>query len=263
MTHAVLVLPRSGKPRVIGPFDSEGAAAAWVGARRTPDADYLVQPMETPSPHTYGAHARVPLPYPRVEPGQLLPGQGALRGPEAAIVRTTDPARYGTPVAQWVEGDAYGRTASFHGLLALLNIASTDGRVLVTNPNFMIGHFASVPIPVMVTDGRGQIYVVGVVERVALRGARLEGFGRLSLTALQVSAPDLFRRYILNQTEDGLLAEWDLIPCSIGVGHGEQSEKDGRTVITGDWHLREIAIGTEPVWPGVGLELDDFTDERS
>lgn len=245
MTHAVLVLPRSGKPRVIGPFETEGAADAWVSTRRKPDADYLVQPMETPSPHTYGAHAMVPSPAPR---------QRTELVQERSI-------RSGTPVSQWVEGDAFGKHVNFHGLLALLNIASTDGRVLITNPNFMVGHFAAVPVPVMVADGKGQIYIVGIVERVAVRGARLEGFGTLSLTALQMCAPDLFQRYILNQTEDGLLAEWDLIPCSIGVGHGEQSEKDGRTVITGDWHLREIAIGTEPVWPGVGLQLDDFTNE--
>lgn len=231
MPHVVLVIPRSGRPRAVGPFLTEATAARWLEGHADPGADHLVQPLEEPFKYQYGRHSLVPSPVPR------------------------DLAAGGRPIDQWQTGDAQGKTAHFKGMLARCNVASSDGRVLVMDGDNALTHFTAVPVPVLAVSPQGSLAIIGVVERVHADHSAIYGEGRISLTALQANLPDLARQVLIPNTE---MAAVPLIPCSVGVGHGVANDHDGRTYVTGDWFLREVAVGTEAVWAGVGLQLTEI-----
>jgi hypothetical protein len=160
-------------------------------------------------------------------------------------------------------------SASFSGVIARLNVATQDGRVLEFDDDPR--HFPTMPVPVIAVDLRsdGTNEIVGRVEGVTVRqevyGAELHGRGWLDLSELFRMFPDY---------EDSLLPkgmgpnppEIPLIGCGVAVVGGEIKGGHDRPerlfTIGGTWTLQSLQVygaGSPVVWPGVGLRLEEIT----
>lgn len=92
MTQQILMILPSTEdeaPRLVGPFLTEATATAWADTKKIDPIRRVIRPLESPtSIYGYGRHALIPSPEPRRMVG-MLPGEGALRGRNAAKVPPT------------------------------------------------------------------------------------------------------------------------------------------------------------------------------
>jgi hypothetical protein len=153
-------------------------------------------------------------------------------------------------------------TASFEGMIARLNVATQDGRVLEFDDS--PAHFPAMPVPVLAVDlGSSTGELVGRIEGVTVRqetyGSELHGRGWLDLSELFRMFPD-YEELLLSPQPGGI----PLIGCGVAVVGGEI--KGGDTpeqlfTIAGAWTLQSLHVydvGAPIVWPGVGLRLEDI-----
>lgn len=157
-------------------------------------------------------------------------------------------------------------TASFEGIIARLNVATQDGRVLEFDDDPR--HFPAMPVPVIAVDlGDGTNEIVGRVEGVTVRqevyGAELHGRGWLDLSELFRMFPEYEDSLLPNQPyqDDGM----PLIGCGVAVVGGEIKGGEGPDqlfTIGGTWTFQSLQVydvGSLIVWPGVGLRLEEIT----
>lgn len=121
MTQQVLmILPSTEdeKPRMVGPFLTEATANAWADSKEIEPYRRVIRPLESPtSIYGYGRHALIPSPTPR-RMVDMVPGEGALRGRDAAKINPTgvagalaaweakkEAARQAPRNRTWIEGE--------------------------------------------------------------------------------------------------------------------------------------------------------------
>lgn len=92
MTQQILMILPSTEdeaPRLVGPFLTEATANAWADSKEIDPIRRVIRPLESPSSiYGYGRHALIPSPTPR-RMVDMLPGEGALRGRDAAKITPT------------------------------------------------------------------------------------------------------------------------------------------------------------------------------
>lgn len=125
MAFALLLIPRNGPSRAVGPFASEDLAGQWAHSNVPDGAQRLIVPLDDPHEVlSYGEHALTPSPVPRNHPFDGGPVDSRPIGQRLRDAERADAdmpagwrdaalqgwlegqARRGHPMGEWVQGDA-------------------------------------------------------------------------------------------------------------------------------------------------------------
>jgi hypothetical protein len=296
--HVLMILPATEgeEPRLVGPFLTEGTAAAWADREDIPEIRRMVRPLESPiSLYGYGRHALIPSPRPRRarfpgDPGTIMSAEDAAGAAQAweakkATAAKSERARRititGEPehvpagglaggIQHWVTGEALEAAphnvlngaevvATWSGPLARFGVPTTDGRVLELNGPGMgdwLAHFTRVPVGVWVMVPNVGALPIGLCERVRVDDGWLLGEGRVSIGHFQKAAPELLAK-VWPPGGGGILELAEPIPAAIDVTKGARGYVAGHPTVSGPWELDRVVFGSVPAWPGCAVRFDD------
>lgn len=165
--------------------------------------------------------------------------------------------------------------AHWRGLIARLDIDTTDGRRLVVDGD-ALGHFVRLPVPVTARPKLSETVrdasppeVIGRIDQLSVRtprvlnqhGRELHASGVINLNDLFIVREDLVGT-TFTQSDDGQ-SQHEAWPVGIRVDGGDfTTTPEGVIVVSGAWELAGMEIEHLPaVWAGVGIQLTDFEDD--